>query len=503
MPKALLLARKTGLYVRFFVPTDLRSRLGCRFIVRSLQGTQKDEARLMAASIGYTLSDVFDRLRQEDDLDANHLIDEAIRKVRDWRSHVVHTPSAGNLLDLSTEVEDRLVRAIIVALTKSGFISQLGASTPRTPKVGLLSERIDAFLSQMKIQGRSETNLLDTRFTLRLFLGLVGDKDLGEIGPPDLDIFMDGLGKWPANASRKPAYRGLSPKDVLKEAKRRHDKALAPRTKEKHLDRLRVFFNNCVQRRLLTYNPCAGLRITNRDQDEQETRRPFSEQDLRVIFDKQRFNHTCPHKHWAPILALYYGMRLNEIGQLQTDDLEQIDGIWGLHVRRQVKNRSSRRFLPLHPSLLALGFVEYVQDVQAQGFDLVFPGLPWGVHGPGDGIGDWFNRTYLRKVCEIVDPAKTFHSFRHLFASLGERSGLSDFRIARLTGHSVGSTVLRQHYIQPATLLERAEDIARIRFPALEIPVPPMGCFERYFKRVRALEARIQRNKRRPKSKES
>jgi integrase len=457
----------------------------------------------MAASLGSALADAFDKLRQEDDLDANHLIDEAIRKVRCGRSLAVHTPSARNFLDLSPQAEDRLVQAVIVALAKSGFITRSDSKTSTTPKVGLLSERIDAFLSQMKIQGRSETNLLDTRFTLRLFLGLVGDKDLGDIGPTDLDIFMDGLGRWPANASRKPRYRSQSPKDVLKEAKRHHDKTLAPRTKEKHLDRLRVFFNNCTQRRLLTYNPCAGLRITNRDQDEQETRQPFSEQDLRIIFDSQRFKYSIPHKHWAPILALYSGMRLNEIGQLKTDDLEQIDGIWGLHVRHQVKNLSSRRFIPLHPSLVTLGFVEYVQDAQVHGFDLVFPGLPWGVHGPGDSIGDWFNRTYLRKVCKITDPAKVFHSFRGLFASLGERSGLSDYRIARLTGHSTGSSVLRRHYIQPATLLERAEDIARIRFPVLDIPIPPKGCFDLYFKRVKALEARKQRNKLRVKSKES
>ncbi|MBM7131000.1 tyrosine-type recombinase/integrase [Dyella mobilis] len=360
----------------------------------------------------------------------------------------------------------------------------------------MLSERIKAFLFQMKIQGRGEINYLDTSFTLRLFLGLVGDKDLSEISPTDLDTFLEALGRWPAHASKKPAYRGLSPRDVLKVAKRRHDKGLAPRTKEKRLDHLRVFFNNCMQRRLLTYNPCAGLHITNKEQDDQETRLPFSERDLRLIFDSQRFNHTRPYKYWGPILALYLGMRLNEIGQLRTDDLEQIDDIWGLHVRHQVKNRSSRRFIPLHPSLLPLGFVEYVQEVQAHSFDLLFPSLPWSLHRPGDGIGDWFNRTYLRKACKITDPAKTFHSFRHTFASLAERSGLSDHRIARLTGHSIGASILRRHYIQPATLQERAEDIAKIRFPALEIPVPPKGCFEHYFKRVKILESRKQRSKR-------
>jgi len=319
---------------------------------------------------------------------------------------------------------------------------------------------------------------------------------LSEVSPDDLDIFMEGLALWPANASKKKSYRGLLPKEVLKKAKQRQDKGLAPRTKEKHLDRLRVFFNNCVERRLLAYNPCKGLRITNKMQDEQESRLPFDEHDLRIIFGAENFSHAHnkPSKYWGAVLGLYTGARVNELGQLRVDDLEQVDGVWGIHIRHQVKNKASKRFLPLHPELLKLGFVDYVDEVKGHGFQHVFPGLPWGVHGPGDPIADWFNRLHLRATCKITNPAKTFHSFRHLFASVAERSGLSDARIARLTGHSTGSSILRRHYIQPSSLQERAEDMGKIKFPDLNIERTNKGCFDYYFKRVKALEARKKRN---------
>jgi hypothetical protein len=65
MPKSLLLKRKSGLYVRFFVPVDLQTRIGSTYLVRSLQGVRADGARLMAAALGYALNQVFERLRKD------------------------------------------------------------------------------------------------------------------------------------------------------------------------------------------------------------------------------------------------------------------------------------------------------------------------------------------------------------------------------------------------------------------------------------------------------
>lgn len=495
MPKPLLLNRKSGLYVRFFVPSDLQARVGSKYLVRSLQGVRADAARLMAAAFGYALNQVFERLRMDAMTEPKGLLDAALAGVKkgDYEVYDIRLPNGTVIRTDGSEAEHQRVRETIADLTKAGAFSPAPSMASTNPKTGLLSERIGKFLSQMKVQERSETNHFDTAFTLNLFLGLVGDKDLGDIDTDDLDLFMEALGHWPSNASKKKAYQDLSPKQVVAKSKTRDDPKLAPRTKEKHLDRLRVFFNNCVERKLLTHNPCSGLRITSKQQDEQETRQPFSEKDLRIIFESKHFVTALPHKHWAPILGLYTGARVNELGQLRVDDIECIENSWGIHICHQVKNRSSKRFLPLHPQLLKLGFLDYIDDVKKAGFDLVFPGLPWGAHGPGDAIGDWFNRTYLRKTCEISDPTKTFHSFRHHFISLAERSGISDSRIAQLTGHSRGSSVLRRHYIQPLTLPERVEDLNKIRFPELNIKTLKKGFFEPYFRRLKAVEARKKR----------
>jgi integrase len=164
-----------------------------------------------------------------------------------------------------------------------------------------------------------------------------------------------------------------------------------------------------------------------------------------------------------------------------------------MHIRRQTKNTASRRFVPLHPELIRLGFLDYIGDVKKARFEHVFPGLTWGTSGPGDSVGDWFNLTYLRKTCSIDDPTKVFHSFRHSFATAAERAGVPDGRIAQLTGHSTGSTVLRKHYIHTAELPHRLSDISKVTFPEVQLAPRKPGFFEPYLQRQRAVEDRAKR----------
>jgi len=64
VPKPLLLHRPAGLYVRFRVPTDLRDRVGSRFLVRPLRQAPGEAARLAAALLDMALSNAFRSMRQ-------------------------------------------------------------------------------------------------------------------------------------------------------------------------------------------------------------------------------------------------------------------------------------------------------------------------------------------------------------------------------------------------------------------------------------------------------
>lgn len=63
---------------------------------------------------------------------------------------------------------------------------------------------------------------------------------------------------------------------------------------------------------------------------------------------------------------MYTGARANEICQLYADDVQQVDGVWCLNIRdnrpdQKLKTINSARLIPIHSSLIAGGFIDFVQ----------------------------------------------------------------------------------------------------------------------------------------------
>lgn len=63
MPKPYFLGRRSGLYVRFLVPLDLREAVGSRFLIRTLGSARGDRARFGAAALAMVLAESFARMR--------------------------------------------------------------------------------------------------------------------------------------------------------------------------------------------------------------------------------------------------------------------------------------------------------------------------------------------------------------------------------------------------------------------------------------------------------
>ncbi|WP_158241246.1 site-specific integrase [Dyella sp. AD56] len=334
-----------------------------------------------------------------------------------------------------------------------------------------LSDRAAVFLSQTKQRNLSRCMLIDSLWTLRIFAELVGDKPLAEITHDDADAFLQALALWPPHASKRREYRLMAAPQVIAKAKLLGSPGLNLRTQQKHIDRLRTFFRWLEERGEIEPGLLKGVRLYTRARDFGRHRQPFSEENLSAIFDAH-LDATCdaPHMFWAPLMGLYQGMRINEIGQLYVDDIQRINGTHCIDITcdrpgQRLKNRQSRRLLPIHPTLIDCGFLDFVKQARRWRRTTLFPGLSWGINGPGDGIGDWFNRTLLRKRCGICAPTLTFHSFRHCFATYGERSNVPDARLALLLGHSSGESILRMHYVKHASTAELSKDLNAIQFP--------------------------------------
>jgi integrase len=197
---------------------------------------------------------------------------------------------------------------------------------------------------------------------------------------------------------------------------------------------------------LQTDNPFEGVKPVDPGAD-REKRLPFSVDDLRAIFSSPLYtgSESVAHrstpgkavirdaKFWLPLLALYTGARLDELGQLLVADVKSEDGVTYLDLNtigegKHIKNKGSRRKVPVHPELVRAGFLRYVDRLRRKHETQVFPELKPDARGVWTGaLSTWLNR-YLDTI-GIKDRRKVIHSFRHTFkdalpqgAHPGERS---------------------------------------------------------------------------------
>lgn len=140
---------------------------------------------------------------------------------------------------------------------------------------------------------------------------------------------------------------------------------------------------NCQNEGWIERNPAKGLQFIDRVR-RRDKRRPFSTEQLRLIFDAPIYRgcvddwagcstpgyaHPRRGRFWVPLIALFSGMRMNEIRQLHVADIHRLDGVDCFFVTegpsdadngKRLKTAASERFIPIHPQLVEIGFSSFV-----------------------------------------------------------------------------------------------------------------------------------------------
>lgn len=501
MPKPYLLHRSSGLYVRFRVPTDLRSAFGSRFILRSLHGLRGDAARLSAALQAVALSQAFDRLRKGAamaDVDLKSLLESAQRaaedgSAREWTATgvrvggvdfgTVTTSGRKDTLDFietmkaAAEMAREGLPMTIPAATLASPGPVRAASTIEAEPAPLLSAEIANHVADLERRQLSPDTITESKHSLRLLLGIVGDLPVDQIKAKHLRAFWDGVRWWPANATVKPKYRRLSVAETIAKGKEEDVPAPSPHTLNKHRQRLSVFFTGLVDTDLIMKSPLKGMGPEIDTSTELETGRPFTTEELKKIFAPEHFvpwAQELPHRWWGPILGLYTGARVNEIAQLFIDDVRQVDGVWGLFFWKngrgqKIKTKSSIRFVPLAQPVLDAGFLEFVEDMRKTGHPRLFPHLPAGTRKDGKPNGLGYGRQLSRQFSVYlkqfgIEKGTAFHAFRHTMSTALAEAFVPATTIALITGHArkLDVPVLETHYIHIADVKSLPERVAAL-----------------------------------------
>ncbi|MGF6921744.1 DUF6538 domain-containing protein [Paraburkholderia sp. 40] len=237
----------------------------------------------------------------------------------------------------------------------------------------------------------------------------------------------------------------------------------------------------------LASNPAKGVKVGARS-NAKAARLPFDVAALKLIFGSPVYTeHARPAggageaSYWLPLLALYTGARLEELAQLSPADVSETPytdaqgarrSCWTIRITDEgagqgVKTATSRRRLPIHPDLIALGFITYAQSI---GGPRLFPMLKADTDGREGALwGKWFGK-WIRKL-GVTDPRMVFHSFRHLLKHTMREAGVTEEVSDAITGHASAS-VGRRYGATLYPLAPLVDAMQRYRIHGMTLPQP-------------------------------
>ena len=170
-------------------------------------------------------------------------------------------------------------------------------------------------------------------------------------------------------------------------------------------------------------------------------------------------------------MALWMGAREEELGQAAVTDVRVEDGFSYLRIDtieedQTTKNEGSQRYVPIHPQIVACGFLDYVATLRSRGEKRLFPELTASKDGVYTAAWSKKINRFIRGL-GITDRRKVFHSFRHNFKDACRRAGIQEAVHDALTGHVNGS--VGRGYGLGYRVAELAEAISKITYPALDL----------------------------------
>jgi len=280
------------------------------------------------------------------------------------------------------------------------------------------------------------------------------------------------LRRLPANVSKKKKLRGMKPRRAATEAKKLGMPAMNVATANAYVGKMSALFKWATREGLADSNPAEGLLLPT-DTHARDARHPFALGQLNRIFGADVYDApkaAWGARQWAPLIALYSGLRLNEICTLRCDDIDERDGVRLIRVRpdeegrKKLKSKAARRAVPVHPTLAKIGFLDFVARQCADG-EVLFPDLKPDKRGYySDGFQKWFRRQLIQIGAKA--PRTSFHSFRHNF-----RDGLREADVSRDAVLSLGGWAggIEETYGGGLKATTLAREIAKVKYPGLDL----------------------------------
>ncbi|MCP5347357.1 MAG: site-specific integrase [Gammaproteobacteria bacterium] len=317
-------------------------------------------------------------------------------------------------------------------------------------------DAIALYIEKLETQGRrgkrlSPRTLLAYTDRLKFWQGYFGQRAVHTFTLKELAEIQSWLVFLPANFAKKR----VSIDHAITMAKNKSNRfpAISDKTREEYLGQLKGLLEFTFSSGFMPRDLSGHVELPNSKLNPSISRKPFTAEDLEKIFPAnygQDFGarmtkDTYNNRFWFLLLAAFTGARLEELGQLQTEDIKTCpdtgiiyamidnEGITADGKKKRTKNLNSIRPIPIHSTLLAIGFMDYVQERQHDKKDKSLFKLKRDKQGRfAKGLSNWFSRYEPRKNGNTIKGyierrgvtskgttnagdrwSKSFHSFRH------------------------------------------------------------------------------------------
>ena len=517
------------LYFRILVPNHLQSLIGKREIRRSLNGLDSRTARTKALRLSLAAQHFF---ALADDLAHERIRSAQEKSVQSFGITKENIKSVGTFLFDSTLKKDLSPASLTLLLPsflreQEGIVSSTkifsekveatetdGAgkedfSFPKeeTPSVEPtetvrrrikleekgrlpnLGEAFDAYV-KAKTLTWSAASAKDIPPQVRQFVEIVRELEHGrdirvdELSREHIRSYFDTLKHLPCRLCGQRQFTGkgwLQLADMGRSGQ--IERLLSVKTMEVRQTNVRSFVNWCE----LEYRGAVQAKYVNSgfpkvlsDKDIRRKgvkREAFTQDELKALFgDMGKYvqaTEGVPSRFWAPLIALYSGMRLEEICQLHLSDIVKEDGVLCFSINEEsggsgyvkhVKSSAGIRKVPVHPHLWdELGLEKFVASRWANTpkekytSTLLFPDLQERVNAVnhatvklGSALTHWFTR-YRRSVGvggQHGEPStKAFHSFRHTVIEYLHKEARVDLSMLQaVVGHEMVDMGVTENY---------------------------------------------------------
>jgi hypothetical protein len=351
------------------------------------------------------------------------------------------------------------------------------ADTP-APPVRTIGDLIASYRAD-KEAGWAQSTRISYPPIWRLLSETLGDRrDVSTLSREDGRMLFETVKGLPRGLGKVAALKGLTVPQAVEKAKELNLPTLAPKSiNDIYLWFLKSLFGWAVKEQWLSANPVEGLRVKDAVAAA-DKRDPFTLEHLGSIFSEGPWKprdespRGKPLHFWGPLIALFHGMRRGEIAQLDVADVTTVDGHPVILVRagegKTLKTVNARRMLPVHPELIRMGFLAYVQRQRKAKERQLFPGETANQRGQwGDPLSDWFQR--LVKARKLDGTKLGMHSPRHSWQDRLREAGLHGTAIGQeLAKRSKGGEV-SSNYGSGFSTATLAGAVAKISYPGLDL----------------------------------